>query len=105
MSTDYRLCALGFVFGKRIKVVPSCRLPLQIEEYNFFLKDGSPSIFVLMFCFVFLPFHVFPLVQILFLKCCPFFMGEEEAEETEGYGGCRWEMKIKYGSSLVLTKT
>ena len=32
-------------------------------------------------------------------------MGEEEAEETEGYGGCGLEMKIKYGSSLVLTKT
>lgn len=29
-------------------------------------------------------------------------MGEEEAEE-EGYGG--EGMKIKYGSSLVLTKT
>ena len=85
------------------KVVPSCCLPLQIKEYKFFLKDGSPSSH---FCSrVFLPFHVFPLVQILFLECCPFFMGEEEAEETEGYGGCGLEMKIKYGSSLVLTKT
>lgn len=31
-----------FCFWKRIKVVPSCHLPLQVK-YELFLKDGSPS--------------------------------------------------------------
>lgn len=41
-------------------------------------------IFALLMLLLFIPLHIFPFVQILFLECCHFFMGEERAEKEKG---------------------
>lgn len=41
-------------------------------------------IFALLMLLLFIPLHSFPFVQILFLECCHFFMGEEGAEREKG---------------------
>lgn len=70
-------------FGERIKVVPSCHLPLQVSRI--LVRRWNASTFMLAGLRMVFAFASFGFLQIAdtVLGTLPLFPGEEEAEEGE----------------------
>lgn len=88
------LCPLLY-FQKRIKVVPSCHLPLWIKQYVF-LKDGIPSSYIHLCSPQNVDLYIFFLfIQILWIFLeLPFLHGQEGGKEGEGPGVQKMEIEI-----------